>query len=56
MVDRFRDELHDQAETIRAAQARAAANKNGRPLVETVTDKRGRTYRRRRRARGGGAG
>ena len=49
VVDRFRDELHDQAETIRAAQARAAANKNGRPLMETVTDKRGRTYQRRRR-------
>ncbi len=49
VVDRFRDELHDQAETIRAAQARAAANRNGRPLMETVTDKRGRTYQRRRR-------
>ena len=47
VVDRFRDELHDQAETIRAAQARAAASKNGRPLMETVTDRRGRTYQRR---------
>ena len=49
VVDRFRDELHGQAETIRAAQSRAAANKNGRPLMETVTNKRGRTYQRRRR-------
>ncbi len=31
VVDRFRDELHDQAETIRAAQARADANKNRWP-------------------------
>jgi len=49
LVDRFRDELHDQAETIRAAQARAAANKTARPLMEMVTDRRGRTYQRRRR-------
>jgi integrase len=49
LVDRFRDELHDQAETIRGAQARAAAQKSGRPLMETVTDKRGRTYQRARR-------
>jgi hypothetical protein len=49
VVDRFRDELHDQAETIRAAQARAAASKNCRPLMDTVTDKRGRAYQRRRR-------
>jgi hypothetical protein len=42
-VDRFRDELHDQAETIRAAAAR------DRPIMETVTDRRGRTYQRRRR-------
>jgi integrase len=49
LVDQFRDELHDQAETIRAAEARAAANKNGRPLMDTVTDRRGRTYQRRRR-------
>jgi hypothetical protein len=43
VVDRFRDELHDQAETIRRVQARAATQKNGQPLMETVTDKRGRT-------------
>jgi integrase len=49
VVDRFRDELHGQAETVRAAQARAAANRNARTLTETVTDKRGRTYQRRRR-------
>jgi hypothetical protein len=48
-VDRFRDELKDQAETIRVAQARAAESKTARPLMETVTDKRGRTYQRRRR-------
>jgi integrase len=49
LVDQFRDELHDQAETIRAAQVRAVANRNARPLMESVTDKRGRTYQRRRR-------
>ena len=49
LVDQFRDELHDQAETIRAAQARTAANKRAQALMETVTDKRGRTYQRRRR-------
>lgn len=43
VVDRFRDELAEQAETIRVAQARAAAQKNGQPLVETVSDKHGRT-------------
>ena len=43
MVDRFRDELAEQSQTIRAAQA------SGRPLMETVTDKRGRTFDRRRR-------
>jgi integrase len=43
LVDRFRDELHEQSETIRAATAR------GRPMIETVTDRRGRTYQRRRR-------
>ena len=43
LVDRFRDELHEQSETIRAAAAR------GRPMIETVTDRRGRTYQRRRR-------
>lgn len=42
-VDRFRDELRDQAEVIRAAA------KNGRPVMEKVTDKRGRTYERRAR-------
>jgi integrase len=42
-VDRFRDELRDQAETIRSAAAR------GRPLTEKVTDRQGRTYQRRRR-------
>jgi integrase len=43
LVDRFRDELHEQAVTTRAAAAR------GRPLIESVTDRRGRTYQRRRR-------
>jgi integrase len=43
VVDCFRDELHEQAEAIRAATAR------GRVLNETVTDKRGRTYERKRR-------
>lgn len=43
LVDRFRDELHEQAEAIRTATAR------GRVLRETVTDKRGRTYERKRR-------
>ena len=43
LVDCFRDELREQAETIRAAAVR------GRPLTETVTDRRGRTYKRRRR-------
>jgi integrase len=49
LVDRFRDELHEQAETIRRAQERARTEKGRRPLMETVTDKRGRTYERRRR-------
>ena len=49
LVDRFRDELHEQAETIRSAQERARTDKGRRPLMETVTDKRGRTYQRRRR-------
>jgi integrase len=44
LVDRFRDELAEQADTIRAAAAR------GRPLIESVTDVRGRIYERRRRA------
>jgi integrase len=43
VVDRFRDELHEQAEAIRTATAR------GRVLKEAVTDKRGRTYERKRR-------
>lgn len=43
LVDRFRDELRQQAETIRVATAR------GRPLTERVTDRRGRIYERRRR-------
>jgi integrase len=43
LVDRFRDELREQAETVRAAAAR------GRPLTYTVTDRRGRMYKRRRR-------
>lgn len=43
LVDRFRDELHEQAEAIRAAAGR------GRAFTETVTDRRGRTYERRRR-------
>ena len=42
-VDRFRDELADQSETIRQAEQR------GKPMMEKVTDKHGRTYRRRRR-------
>ena len=49
LVDRFRDELHEQAETIRRAQERARTDKGRRPLMETVTDRRGRTYERRRR-------
>jgi integrase len=49
LVDRFRDELHEQAETIRQAQERARTEKGRRSLMETVTDKRGRTYERRRR-------
>jgi integrase len=49
LIDRFRDELQEQAETIRTAQERADTNKSRRPLMETVTDKRGRTYERRRR-------
>jgi integrase len=50
MVDRFRDELRDQAEVIRTAASQAAAGpKKKRPLMETVTDKRERTYERRRR-------
>jgi Phage integrase, N-terminal SAM-like domain len=43
LVDRFRDELAEQAQTIRVADER------GRPVMETATDKRGRTYERRRR-------
>ncbi|MHB8695804.1 MAG: tyrosine-type recombinase/integrase [Solirubrobacteraceae bacterium] len=43
VVDRFRDELRDQAETIRKAAER------DKPMMETVTDKRGRTYQRRRK-------
>ena len=43
LVDRFRDELAEQAQTIRTAEQR------GRPVMETATDKRGRTYERRRR-------
>ena len=49
LVDRFRDELHEQATTIRNAQERARRDKRRHPLMETVTDKRGRTYQRRRR-------
>ena len=48
-IDRFRDELYEQAETIRRAQERARTDKTRRPLMETVTDKWGRTYQRRRR-------
>jgi hypothetical protein len=36
LVDRFRDELHEQAETIRKAQQRALTDKGRRPLMETV--------------------
>ena len=43
LVDRFRDELAEQAHTIRLAEQR------GRPVMETATDKRGRTFERRRR-------
>ncbi len=35
LVDRFRDELAEQAQTIRMAEHR------GRPVMETATDKRG---------------
>ncbi len=49
LVDRFRDELHEQAETIRTVQERARTEEGRRPLMETVTDRRGRTYQRRRR-------
>ena len=42
-VDRFRDELAEQAHTIRLAEER------GRRVMESATDKRGRTYERRRR-------
>ncbi len=49
LIDRFRDELHEQSETIRKAQERARGEKGRRLLTETVTDKRGRTYQRRRR-------
>src|SRR5947209_7867892 len=48
LVDRFRDELHDQATTIRNAQERAQDERR-HPLMEAVTNKRGRTYQRRRR-------
>jgi integrase len=54
MVDRFRDELREQTEVIRTAADRAAADPRRRALIETVTDQRGRTYERRRRARGRG--
>ncbi len=43
LIDRFRDEFTEQAQVIRTAE------KGGRPLTETATDKRGRTYERRRR-------
>jgi integrase len=43
LVDRFRDELRQQAETLRVAAER------GKPLIETITDRKGRTYERRRR-------
>ena len=43
LVDRFRDELAEQAQTIRLAEQK------GRPVMETATDKRGRTYQRKRR-------
>ena len=43
LVDRFRDELAEQAQTIRVAE------QSGRRLMETATDKRGRTYQRRKR-------
>jgi integrase len=43
LVDRFRDELRQQAETVRIAAER------NRPLTETVTDRQGRTYDRLRR-------
>ncbi len=34
LVDRFRDELHEQAETIRRAQERASTENGRRPLME----------------------
>jgi hypothetical protein len=43
LVGRFRDELRQQAETLRVAAERE------KPLIETVTDRKGRTYERRRR-------
>ena len=46
LIDRFRDELYEQGETIRRARARARTDKTRRALMETVTDKRGRTYQR----------
>ena len=49
LIDRFRDELYEQGETIRRARARARTDKTRRALMETVTDKRGRTYQRQRR-------
>jgi integrase len=50
LIDRFRDELYEQGETIRRARERARTDKTRRALMETVTDKRGRTYQRQRRA------
>lgn len=44
LVDRFRDELAEEARVIRSAEER------GRRLTETAIDKRGRRYERRRRA------
>ena len=41
LVDRFRDELHEQSETIRRAQERPHTEKGRRPLMETVIDRRG---------------
>ena len=49
LVDRFRDELHEQAEVIRSALESARTDKGRPALMETVTDKHGRTYQRRRR-------
>ena len=49
LVDQFRDELREQSVVIRRAQDRADNDKRRTALTETVTDRRGRTYQRKRR-------